>query len=87
MELTGSPFPYDMDTAIGINNEGDLVFEYDIEDTDKVNNENVFTGQDSALWHNVRDAFPRPRRFEMYDELRRREDIPFSFEYILQEDE
>lgn len=75
------PIPYDMDTAIGINNEGDLVFEYDIEDTDKVNNENVFTGQDSALWHNVRDAFPS-RRFKMYDELRRREDIPFSFEYI-----
>lgn len=75
------PIPYDMDTAIGINNEGDLVFEYDIEDTDKVNNENVFTGQDSALWHNVRDAF-QARRFEMYDELRRREDIPFSFEYI-----
>ena len=75
------PIPYDFDTAIGINNEGDLVFEYDIEDTDKVNNENVFTGQDSALWHNVRDAFPS-RRFKMYDELRRREDIPFSFEYI-----
>ena len=75
------PIPYDFDTAIGINNEGDLVFEYDIEDTDKVNNENVFTGQDSALWHNVRDAF-QARRFEMYDELRRREDIPFSFEYI-----
>ena len=29
----------------------------DIEDTDKVNNENVFTGQDSTLWHNIRDAF------------------------------
>ena len=38
------PIPYDMDTAIGINNEGALVFDYDIEDTDKVNNENVFTG-------------------------------------------
>jgi hypothetical protein len=38
------PIPYDMDTAIGINNEGALVFEYDIEETDKVNHENVFTG-------------------------------------------
>ena len=28
------PIPYDMDTAIGINNEGQLVFEYDLEDTD-----------------------------------------------------
>ena len=73
------PIPYDMDTAIGINNEGDLVFEYDIEDTDKVNNENVFTGQDNTIWHNVRDAF-QARRYEMYDELRQSD--KFSFDII-----
>ena len=73
------PIPYDFDTAIGINNEGDLVFEYDIEDTDKVNNENVFTGQDNTIWHNVRDAF-QARRYEMYDELRQSD--KFSFDVI-----
>ena len=51
------PFPYDMDTAIGINNEGQLVFDYDLEDSDKVDGNNVFNGQESVLWCNVRDAF------------------------------
>lgn len=63
------PIPYDMDTAIGINNEGNLVFEYDVEDTDTPNGANVFTGQNSALWHNVRDCFANERR-TMYQELR-----------------
>ena len=63
------PIPYDMDTAIGINNEGALVFEYDLEDTDTPNGANVFTGQNSALWHNVRDCFAAERR-TMYQELR-----------------
>lgn len=52
------PFPYDFDTAIGINNEGQLVFDYDLEDTDTVDGDNVFNGQDSVLWCNLRDAFP-----------------------------
>lgn len=51
------PLPYDFDTAIGINNEGQLVFDYDLEDTDLVNDSVVFNGQNSALWENVRDAF------------------------------
>lgn len=51
------PLPYDFDTAIGINNEGVLVFDYDLEDTDQVGGANVFNGQTSVLWNNVRDAF------------------------------
>lgn len=50
-------FPYDMDTAIGINNEGALVFDYSLEDIDKVDGANVFNGQESVLWVNVRAAF------------------------------
>ena len=50
--------PYDMDTALGTNNEGSLVFGYSLEDTDQVSGANVFNGQDSVLWCNVRDAFP-----------------------------
>ena len=63
------PLPYDMDTAIGINNEGQLVFDYDLEDTDRVNNANVFNGQESVLWCNVRDAFGEELE-EMYADLR-----------------
>lgn len=51
------PLPYDFDTALGINNEGVLVFDYDLEDTDQVGGANVFNGQTSVLWCNVRDAF------------------------------
>lgn len=49
--------PYDMDTALGINNEGKLVFDYSLEDTDKIDGANVFNGQDSVLWNNLRIMF------------------------------
>lgn len=49
--------PYDMDTALGINNEGSLTFDYGLEDVDQVNGADVFNGQQSVLWNNIRDAF------------------------------
>ena len=61
--------PYDMDTAIGINNEGALEFNYDLEDymyvgTDgegivvpTANSANVYNGAESVLWRNIRDCF------------------------------
>lgn len=49
--------PYDMDTAIGTNNEGSLVFGYSLEDTDTVSGADVYNGQKSVLWNNLRDAF------------------------------
>ena len=50
--------PYDMDTAIGINNEGALVFSYNLEDIDKTEGgADVFNGQQSVLWKNMRAAF------------------------------
>lgn len=51
------PYFYDNDTCLGINNEGQLVFDYYHEDTDKLNGANVFNGQNSVLWTNVRLAF------------------------------
>lgn len=80
------PFPYDMDTALGINNEGQLVFDYDLEDIDKVGGYNVFNAQDSVLWCNVRDAF-YTELTEMYVKLRNTNDAagntPFSYESVL----
>lgn len=61
-------FPYDMDTAIGINNEGLLVFHYSLEDTEALigstvvklgtpNSVPVYNGSSTVLWNNVRMAF------------------------------
>ena len=61
--------PYDMDTAIGTNNEGLLVFNYDAEDTDIINGANVYNGQDSVFWNNLRDAFPDELK-KLYADLR-----------------
>lgn len=61
--------PYDMDTALGINNEGLLVFSYDKEDTDLQEGAYIYNGQDSTFWQNLRDAFPDELR-RMYVELR-----------------
>lgn len=47
-----------MDTAIGINNEGSLVFSYNLEDIDTLaSGADVFNGQQSVLWKNMRAAF------------------------------
>ena len=62
--------PYDMDTAIGINNEGALTFGYSLEDTDHLESgANVYNGQNSTFWCNLRDAFG-PELKTMYQELR-----------------
>lgn len=57
--------PYDMDSAMGTNNEGTLTYGYSLEDTDG----EVFTGHGSVLWDNIRDAFPTEIR-QMYQTLR-----------------
>lgn len=49
--------PYDGDTALGIDNVGKLKFGYWLEDTDQVNGQDVYNGQQSVLWNNVRRVF------------------------------
>jgi len=62
--------PYDFDTAIGINNEGSLAFSYNLEDTDTISGgADVFNGQQSVLWKNLRDAFAAELK-AMYQNLR-----------------
>ena len=61
--------PYDFDTAIGINNEGSLVFSYELEDIDQVAGADVFNGQHSVLWVNLRQAFQDDIK-AMYQQLR-----------------
>ena len=70
--------PYDMDTAIGINNEGALTFGYQLEDTDKTSTgADVYNGQDSVLWNNVREAF-KDELMAMYKELRSNNAISYA---------
>lgn len=82
------PFPYDMDTALGINNEGKLVFDYDLEDTDKVGTADVYNAQESVLWNNVRDAFAAELA-AMYVTLRNTSnadgEIPYGYDYVLKQ--
>ena len=62
--------PYDFDTAIGINNEGALVFSYNLEDIDQTEGgADVFNGQQSVLWKNMRAAFFDEMK-AMYQNLR-----------------
>ena len=62
--------PYDFDTALGINNEGQLVFPYNLEDTDHLSGgADVFNGQESVMWNNLRDAFASEIR-SLYQTLR-----------------
>ena len=61
--------PYDFDTAIGINNEGSLAFGYNLEDVDQVGSADVFNGQQSVLWKNLRACFFNEIR-SMYQNLR-----------------
>ena len=63
-------FPYDFDTAIGINNEGALVFDYSLEDIDTTaGGADIFNGQQSVLWINLRQAFYEDIK-SMYQTLR-----------------
>ena len=63
---------YDADTAIGINNEGSLVFSYNLEDTDQTaGGADIFNGQQSVLWKNLREMFPNELK-SMYQTLRSR---------------
>ena len=71
--------PYDYDTAIGINNEGELKFGYDLEDIDHINGNNVYNGQDSVLYVNMRLAFA-DEIMAMYKTLRTGD--TFSYEEI-----
>ena len=70
--------PYDMDTAAGTNNEGSLVFSYNLEDTDTLaGGANIFNGQYSTLWCNIRDAYPA-EIIQMYQRLRSAGTLSYS---------
>lgn len=83
--------PYDMDTALGTNNSGVLMFDYSLEDSDKVSSvitgegdegmSNVFNAQDSVLWVNFKEAFA-DEISDMYASLRTGANPAWSYNKI-----
>lgn len=69
--------PYDFDTAIGINNEGSLTFSYNLEDIDQVGNADVFNGQQSVLWKNLRETYFEELK-AMYQQLRSQNKLSYA---------
>ena len=70
--------PYDGDTALGIDNIGALNFGYWLEDDDLYNGSNVYNGQDSVLWKNVRAVF----QTEIASMLNSLVSKGFTYEYV-----
>ena len=74
--------PYDMDTAMGINNEGALTFGYELEDIDVTETgADVYNGQHSVFWNNIRDAFKDELK-AMYQKLR--SDKVLTYEKVIE---
>ena len=63
------PVFYDMDSICGLNNEGELVFEYNVETNDTIGTQNVYNGKNSLLWQNFENAFSEEIK-ETYNALR-----------------
>lgn len=78
------PYFYDNDTCLGINNEGQLVFDYYHEDHDTHGDGDVFNGANSTLWTNFREAFPSKIQ-ECYQKLRSDEKLTYGkiIEYFI----
>jgi hypothetical protein len=72
------PYFYDNDTCFGINNTGDLKFDYFHEDDDQLASAGyVFNGRNSVLWCNFRDAFKNLIR-STYSKLRSDDKISYN---------
>ena len=68
--------PYDYDTALGIDNSGELKFGYHLEDTDMLGTQGVFNGHESVLYVNIRKAFGDELK-AMYQTLRRNDTFSY----------
>ena len=56
-------------TCFGLNNEGELIFEYNVETNDTIGTQNVYNGKNSLLWQNFENAFSEEIK-ETYNSLR-----------------
>lgn len=63
------PTFYDLDTAFGLNNEGENVNNYDVEYHDIIGTKNAFNGESSVLWNNFEQVYADEIQ-EFYNNLR-----------------
>ena len=80
---TGIWYPvfYDLDTIIGLNNEGVNNFNFNIEYHDSIGTENVYNGEKSVLWNMVERAFPNEIK-DLYNSYRNSKAL--SYESVMQ---
>ena len=71
------PYFYDNDTCFGINNKGNLVFDYYHEDQDITKDGYVFNGANSVLWYNFALCFADEIQ-ETYSDLRSNKKISYD---------
>ena len=69
---------YDADSSCGTDNNGNLSFDYYLEDIDKTkNNDPIYNGQDSVLWCNLRET-RRDDIAQLYRDLRHSGDLSYE---------
>ena len=71
------PTFYDMDTAFGLNNVGQNIFDYFVEYHDRMDAQNVFNGESSVLWNNFEEAFADEIK-AYYKDLRDNEKLTYD---------
>lgn len=64
------PIFYDMDTQLGINNSGQVYWDYDVDATPLTGTNSIFSGNGSTLWDNFFKCF-YPEIQQMYREMRK----------------
>ncbi len=70
------PIFYDMDTMLGLNNYGYNKFDYNVED-DEAKYPNVYNGQNSVLWNNLKKCFQSDIR-SMYQEMQKNGGLTYT---------
>ena len=75
-----APWLYDLDTMLGVNNEGQNVLNPWLLDTDTINDADAVNGKASAFWQNFREGFSDKIK-EYYQ--RKRSDGSISYDTII----
>ncbi len=68
---------YDNDTCLGINNEGMMAFNYNVEYHDTIGAQSVWNGEQSVLWNNIETCFP-DEIAAMYQDMRSKGQISYE---------
>ena len=76
------PYPYDMDTVFGLNNEGVISFSPFVEMHDKVGGSFVYNGERSRFWNNIEIAY-RSEIKRLYQSWRSRSVNKLSYDWLI----